>query len=285
MTASNARASSAAFFRALGDFAAAVADKAESPVHGAPEDRLRAPLEKFCREAAAALGIRVRAVGEARIPGLGRPDYAVERGGLLAGYIERKPTGTGAAASRFREHDRQQFRRFAVIPNLRYTDGAEWAPYRFGERVGRLVRLARDPATEGQKAVSKQNPESFRYDHTAGTLQVATGEFSPVAPELWDFEVSGLRVARSWLGYRMKRGAGRKSSPLDYIRPERWPGAFTTELLELLWVLEATLEAAPEQERLLTEIVSGDCLRADDLPPVPERARTPPTRQAGTLLG
>ena len=161
MATPNTQASSAAFFRALSDFAAAIAAKASSVVRGAPEDRLRAPLEQFCREAGAALGIGVRAIGEARIPGLGRPDYAVERDGLLAGYIELKPTGTGAAANRFRGHDREQFQRFAAIPNLLYADGAEWALYRSGERVGRLVRLAGDPATEGRKAVSQRNARTL----------------------------------------------------------------------------------------------------------------------------
>ena len=29
----------------------------------------------------------------------------------------------------------------------------------------------------------------------------------------------------------MRKGAGKKSSPLDDIRPERWTSRFTTELL------------------------------------------------------
>ena len=155
------QASSSAFFRALSDFAAAIATKAGSIVRGAPEDRLRAPLEQFCREAGAALGIPIQAIGEARIPGLGCPDYAIERDGLLAGYLELKPTGTGAVAERFRGHNREQFQRFAAIPNLLYTDGAEWALYRSGERVGRLVRLAGDPATEGRTAVSQRNARTL----------------------------------------------------------------------------------------------------------------------------
>ena len=157
----SSKSSSSAFFRALGDFAAAIATKAGAIVRGAPEDRLRAPLEQFCSGAGAALGIPVQAVGEARIPGLGCPDYAIERNALLAGYVELKPTGTGAVAERFRGHDREQFRRFAAIPNLLYTDGAEWALYRSGERVGRIVRLAGDPATEGRTAVSQRNARAL----------------------------------------------------------------------------------------------------------------------------
>ena len=62
-------------------------------------------------------------------------------------------------------------------------------------------------------------PEDFDYDAESRTLTVGTGAFSPVSREVWDFEVSGLRVLRSWLGYRMKNRKGRKSSPLDDIRP------------------------------------------------------------------
>jgi hypothetical protein len=74
----------------------------------------------------------------------------------------------------------------------------------------------------------------------------------------------------------MKRGAGKKSSPLDDIRPERWTGQFTTELLELLWVLERTVGGYPEQAQLLEAVVSGPCFSAEELPAVPSEMRKPP---------
>ena len=120
-------------------------------------------------------------------------------------------------------------------------------------------------------------PEAFHYDDAAQTLHVGGGAFAPVTPAVYGFEVSGLKVVQSWLGYRMKKGAGKKSSPLDDIRPARWTGQFTTELLELLWVLEATLDDYPEQARLLDAIVAGPCFQADDLPSVPADMRKPPS--------
>jgi len=119
-------------------------------------------------------------------------------------------------------------------------------------------------------------PETFAYNDETATLHIGAGEFTPVAPELYAFEVSGLKVVQSWLKYRMKKGAGRKSSPLDEIRPARWTSQFTTELLELLWVLEATLAAYPEQAQLLQEVVAGDCFQLDELPSVPEEMRNAP---------
>ena len=111
-----------------------------------------------------------------------------------------------------------------------------------------------------KKPVS-QKPEDYpdRFDYDAGTrrLTVGAGVFGPVAPEVYEFEVSGLKVVKSWLGYRMRSGKGKKSSPLDDIRPRRWTAQFTTELLELLWVLEYTLALYPDQAKLLDAVLSG----------------------------
>jgi hypothetical protein len=102
---------------------------------------------------------------------------------------------------------------------------------------------------------------------------------------VYEFEVSGLKVVQSWLGYRMKKPKGKKpSSPLDEIRPDCWTEQFTTELLELLWVLEATLAGYPGQAKLLAAVVKGPCFRADELPAVPEAARRPPARPRGKGL-
>ena len=57
-------------------------------------------------------------------------------------------------------------------------------------------------------------PEGFEYNETTETLLVGAGRFAPVSREVWEFLVSGFAVVRSWLGYRMRDGAGRKSSPL-----------------------------------------------------------------------
>jgi hypothetical protein len=123
-------------------------------------------------------------------------------------------------------------------------------------------------------------PESFEYMEATETLRVSEGEFRPVAREVFEFEVSGLKVVQSWLRYRMKKGGRKKSSPLDDIRPERWASQFTTELLELLGVLEATVECYPEQAKLLEAVVSGPCFQADELPPVPDAMRKPPAARS-----
>jgi hypothetical protein len=120
-------------------------------------------------------------------------------------------------------------------------------------------------------------PRRFWYNATTKTIHIGDGEFAPVALEVYQFEVSGLKVVQSWLNYRMKNGAGRKSSFLNDIRPERWTPEFTTELIELLWVLQHTTALYAEQEQLFSTIVAGPCFDAADFPKVSDRERQPPS--------
>jgi hypothetical protein len=49
---------------------------------------------------------------------------------------------------------------------------------------------------------------------------------------------------------------GKKVLPVGHIRPAKWTGDFTTELLELLWVLEAMIAEYPHQARLLRAVAA-----------------------------
>jgi len=157
-----------------------------------------------------------------------------------------------------------------------HTYGERFVPK--GKRRGRVPRGAAK-CTKAVPGNADGYPEAFEYDENTRTLHVGDGEFRPVSPEVFEFEVSGLKVVQSWLKYRMKKGAGKKSSPLDDIRPERWTGQFTTELLELLWILEATVATYPEQAKLLDAVVAGPCFKTDELPPVPDYMRKPPAKR------
>ncbi len=76
----------------------------------------------------------------------------------------------------------------------------------------------------------------------------------------------------------MKEAAGRSSSPLDEIRPERWTGEMTVELLELLWVLEATIEREPELAAFLEGVTAGPIFEAEELPHPSEDEKKPPKK-------
>ncbi len=133
-------------------------------------------------------------------------------------------------------------------------------------------------AARCQKAVSlEQYPEGFSYNPQTQTVYVGSGEFAPVAPEVWDYSVSGLQVVRSWLDYRKLKRAGRRSSPLDDVRPERWE--FTEQLLELLWTLEHTIALEPDGAALLEEAMQSGLFTEDELPTPTKAERQPPDEE------
>jgi len=133
----------------------------------------------------------------------------------------------------------------------------------------------------GTPGAAAAYPTAFSYDEAARTLLVGddgaapAGRFTGVAPAVWRYAVSGLQVVKSWLDYRKRERSGKSSSPLDAIRPATW--TFDRELLELLWVLEATLAAQPAAAALLDRVLAGPLLPAAALPPpTPAEREGPP---------
>ncbi len=119
-------------------------------------------------------------------------------------------------------------------------------------------------------------PTSFEYDAETETLRVGDGVFTAVAREVWAFEVSGLRIVDSWLGYRLKKRAGKTGgSPLDSIRPGTWPDLDGSQLLELIHMIEASLVIEPEASAALAEVL-GSSLIDPALFPMPSEQETRP---------
>ena len=151
----------------------------------------------------------------------------------------------------------------------------------YGRRFSRSdIGYIESGSARCMKGISPDGFEGFSYDPETGVLRVGDGEFSPVAPAVWEYSVSGLQVVKSWLGYRKRKRSGRKSSPLDDIRPQRWESKMTEELLELLWVLEGTLDLQPEGERLLELACASDLFSQDELPVPTAQERQPPRTAA-----
>ncbi len=119
-------------------------------------------------------------------------------------------------------------------------------------------------------------PREFSWDGTSRVLSVGAGTFAPVAEEVWEFEVSGLKVVQSWLGYRMREPSGRTRSELDQVLPHAWPAQFTDEVLDLLWTLEHTIDMYPDLQAFLDEVRQGEVIREDDLPHPSEDDRLGP---------
>lgn len=108
-------------------------------------------------------------------------------------------------------------------------------------------------------------PETIRYDETREVIVVGDGEFGPVQAEACGYAVGGKSIVKSWFNYRKKNRGGRKSSPLDLIHVDEWDADWTSEFVDLLTVLTRLVEIEPAQEQLLTSIVAGPILTADDL--------------------
>ena len=149
----------------------------------------------------------------------------------------------------------------------------------YGKRFGGERDDGSVPQGEARctKGVSPERyPESHEYDRESEILSVGDGEFKPVKPEVWDYSVSGMQIVKTWLDRRSLNGSGRKSSPLDDIRPESWD--FTEELLELLWVLERTTQLQPVGAALLDEVCESELFSASELPTPTAAERNAPRR-------
>ena len=105
-------------------------------------------------------------------------------------------------------------------------------------------------------------------------------------PEEFSWEESGsgdmpvaVRKARS---AKSNSNAGANAEPRRLAKEvcaPGWTAALTTELLELLWVLEATVAAQPELDALLSEILAAPLFAAADFPAPTAVERAAPGEQ------
>lgn len=193
-------------------------------------------------------------------------------------------TGTGAFGERFADElgeaagpvripissDPALFERVARLGR----DLLWW--HTWGERFAPAHHAELPPGMATELEPIRGYPDSFSYDPTARVLSVGTGRFGPATPDVWSFEVSGLKALQSWLGYRMAKGKGKKSSPLDDIRPERW--TFTDELLRVIAILQHTVDVTPRAAELLAAVVAGPLVDPATLPTPTDAERRPASR-------
>lgn len=119
-------------------------------------------------------------------------------------------------------------------------------------------------------------PQEFAYDPEARALNIGTGQFAPVDPEVYEYTVSGHQVIPYWLSSRLRPGAGRQDSELDLVRPDGWTAADTTELLTVLRILEASVEHHPVLSDLLDEVLASDLWAGTELPAPTREDRAAP---------
>ncbi len=143
--------------KAISDFGDAAKRKLANPAAtGQPEDQLRAPFERLLQDVAAICSFRdgaVVPVGETSQRDLKtRPDYSVTVNKALVGFVELKAPGKGANPLHFKDpHDKEQWERLRLLPNLLYTDGNSFGLWRDGKAVGPVNTLAGNIETAGAK--------------------------------------------------------------------------------------------------------------------------------------
>ena len=112
---------------------------------GSAEDQLRGPLDQLVQDIVAALGwaANVVLIGKSSLRDLKtRPDFAVTKQNLLVGFIELKAPGKGADPRRFDDpHDREQWQKLKLLPNLVYSDGNSFSLWQDGVLRDEIVRL------------------------------------------------------------------------------------------------------------------------------------------------
>ena len=210
--------------------AALKAKLAAAAISGAPEDQLRGPLEALVQDLAGLPGFKaddVITIGETTLAGLKtRPDYAVTQGGALVGFIEVKAPGKGADPRKFKdEHDRAQWEKLRLLPNLIYTDGNAFSLWHDGVLDGEVVKLQGDVESAGAKLAAPP-----------GLLTVFSAflEWQPSAPkspeQLADVSARLCRLLRDEVTEQLERGtpalAGLVADWRHYLFPEATSAQF-----------------------------------------------------------
>jgi hypothetical protein len=106
-------------------------------------------------------------------------------------------------------------------------------------------------------------PSTMTYNSEAGVVEADGGEWGPVRPEVLNYTVGGRPVVKSWFDYRKANPAGKRTSPLDHIHLDTWPGEWSTEFTDLLTVVTRLVELEPVQAGLLQRALAGPLATTD----------------------
>ncbi|GHH18048.1 hypothetical protein GCM10017790_35740 [Amycolatopsis oliviviridis] len=144
----------------------------------------------------------------------------------------------------------------------RYVDNSANRPNGLLELVERTGPRVMIPIPD----TSDEMPNDFFYEPESQTLHLGAGQISPISKAAFEYEVSGLKVVRKWIDYRLAQPRHkRRTSPLDDINCSNWTRQFTDELLMLLTILENCIKLEHEQEAILEEILHKELVDTKDL--------------------
>lgn len=173
-------------------------------ITGNAEEQLRTPLDTFLRAVANAFHLPdVNVIGEVQMADISsRPDFAVTVDGALTGFVEVKALGKGADPRNYRDHDKEQFARLSLLPNVLYTDGQSWSLWQHGELVDNVGRLDGDIRTAGVEIGAGDWLEAMlrSFFSWSPVPPGSAGELARVAARL-------CRLLRSEVEYELTQGA------------------------------------------------------------------------------
>jgi hypothetical protein len=135
-----------------------------------------------------------------------------------------------------------------------------------------FVRRAVPPSPAGL-------PSVLGYDAGDRALVLGEGRVAPVPPGAWEYRVGGEPVLAAWFAERAGAVQDEPGS-LEAVRPEQWPQAWTTELIDLSTVLALLGRLHGEQAVFARELdrvprISAAELRDSGVLPPPGWAARP----------
>lgn len=134
--------------------------------------------------------------------------------------------------------------------------------------------------TKNISVAESEYPESAKYYQDSKELRIGDGIITELAPEVWYYRISGRQVLYSWLSYRMKNAAGKKSSELDKIRPKCWDINMNIDLMDTIKAIENTVAMLDEQDEIVKDIIESQCFCSNDI--IHEIASKKETSKAAT---
>ncbi|WP_199719072.1 type ISP restriction/modification enzyme, partial [Cryobacterium melibiosiphilum] len=91
-------------------------------------------------------------------------------------------------------------------------------------------------------------PDGMVYDEEEQEIVLGNGRFGPVPRAVVEYEVGGRNVLRSWVAYRTKEPAGKRTSPLDDVNPGSWccPSRYLTVAASSSVTMSGSGKAPPD---------------------------------------
>jgi len=160
------------------------------------------------------------------------------------------------------------------------TYGAVMYDPALGRPQNNIRYPANDPRSPLNTVAIPGRPLPTQIRHDGETLHVGGGCFAPVPEAVWQYDVGGMHVLKTWFSHRSANPGGRVTSPLDKIHVDAWPYDWTKELNDLLTVLRRLVDLQPRQSDLFGRVLASQQVKVADLTaarilPIPPSARRP----------